>query len=375
MQIMITAGSMARTRVLQVGCWQIGLTIVGFALALMMFSGATYHFVLIKAAQAGWPVVSQIVGLVVRDEMSQRDRFLRENLDAMAERLGEIQAKMVKLEAVGERVAGLAGVKADDVVAQPTGQAVPKRPAAAPPSAGVVPVRTTPANAGQGGPFVAAPAGVSTLDELGQLIGSVELQAEQQSDLFLLIESRLLERRLSGLMVPSIRPVDTQTGSGFGFRIDPFTGRPALHTGLDFPADIGTPILAAAGGVVLTDDNHPAYGRMVEIDHGRGLITRYAHASRLHVKAGDIVRRGQKIAEVGNSGRSTGPHLHFEVLVDNVPQDPARFLAAAPALNGPQAGFAARPNLAAAATDTRRGGPLRELPPAVSRAVVPQTVR
>jgi murein DD-endopeptidase MepM/ murein hydrolase activator NlpD len=87
--------------------------------------------------------------------------------------------------------------------------------------------------------------------------------------------------------------------------------------------------MAAAGGVVLHTDTHPAYGLQVEVDHGNGLATRYAHASKVLVKPGDLVRRGQVLAEVGTSGRSTGPHLHFEVLVQGVPQDPARFLAAA----------------------------------------------
>jgi murein DD-endopeptidase MepM/ murein hydrolase activator NlpD len=101
-----------------------------------------------------------------------------------------------------------------------------------------------------------------------------------------------------------------------------------MHTGLDFPAEVGTPILAAAGGVVIVQEYHGAYGNMVEVDHGNGLVTRYAHASATFVKKGDIVKRGQKIAAVGSTGRSTGPHLHFEVWVSGVPQDPQRFLAA-----------------------------------------------
>ena len=121
--------------------------------------------------------------------------------------------------------------------------------------------------------------------------------------------------------------MDGPVGSGFGFRSDPFTGRAALHTGLDFPADSGTPVRAAAGGIVLASEVHPEYGKLVELDHGNGLVTRYAHNARVLAKAGDLIRRGQVIAEVGTSGRSTGAHLHFEVLVDGVPQDPARFLA------------------------------------------------
>jgi murein DD-endopeptidase MepM/ murein hydrolase activator NlpD len=95
---------------------------------------------------------------------------------------------------------------------------------------------------------------------------------------------------------------------------------------LDYPADPGTPILAAAGGIVVTEEFHPQYGKMVEVDHGNDLVTRYAHASAVYVKKGDLIKRGQKIAAVGSTGRSTGPHLHFEVLVQGVPQDPQKFL-------------------------------------------------
>ena len=130
-------------------------------------------------------------------------------------------------------------------------------------------------------------------------------------------------------MQPTEPPVaNAHKGSAFGWRIDPFTGHSALHTGLDFQAEPGTPIVAAAGGVVVTQEMHPAYGNMIEIDHGNNLVTRYAHTSRVFVKQGDVVKRGQKIAAVGTTGRSTGPHLHFEVLVQGMPQDPSKVLAA-----------------------------------------------
>jgi len=107
---------------------------------------------------------------------------------------------------------------------------------------------------------------------------------------------------------------------------------------MDFQAETGTDILAAAGGIVVTQEKHPAYGNMVEIDHGNDLITRYAHASAVFVKKGDLVKRGQKIAAVGNTGRSTGPHLHFEVLVSGVPQNPQKFLQAGQHLHVAEAG-------------------------------------
>ena len=150
---------------------------------------------------------------------------------------------------------------------------------------------------------------------------------DRNADVLTLIESRLFEKRLEALMIPSSAPIEGPVGSGFGFRTDPFTHAPALHTGLDFAADVGTPINAAAGGMVLSAGPHPQYGLLVELDHGNGLVTRYAHTSKMLVRQGDLVKRGQPIAEVGTTGRSTGPHLHFEVLVEGVQQDPAKFLA------------------------------------------------
>lgn len=314
MQIMITHGSAARSRVFQLSPFQLTL-IGGLVVALLLLlSGTIYHYLFQKAAREGWPVVSQIVKLVVRDEFAQRDRFMRENLDAMAQRLGEIQAKLVRLDAVSERVSAVAGVKPADL--EIMRRASPPGPAA------------SGAAGGQGGPYI--PLDRPSLEQLQTSVAVLDETADRTADIFTLVESRLFEVRMRALMVPSIKPVATNVGSGFGFRSDPFTGRPALHAGLDFPADPGTPIYAAAGGVVITVDSHPQYGQMVEIDHGNKLVTRYAHSSKIHVKAGDIVKRGQLIADVGNTGRSTGPHLHFEVLVEGVPQDPARFLAGNP---------------------------------------------
>jgi len=307
MQILITHGSLARTRVLRLNRWQLGAALLGLVLLLTLLSGTVYNFVFLKAAREGWPIVSQLMRLVVRDEFAQRDRFMRENLDAMAQKVGEVQAKLIKLEAMGERLSTAVGVKPEEL------KAVPRSSAGA---------------GGQGGPFVPFTVGTKlSLEQLNGMVASLDIEADQRTDVFTLLESRLLESRLAALMVPNSRPVDVVVGSGFGFRADPFSGRAALHTGLDFPAEMGTPVHAAAGGVVLSSAYHPEYGNLVEIDHGNGLITRYAHNSRVLVKAGDLIKRGQVISEVGTSGRSTGAHLHFEVLVDGVPQNPAKFLA------------------------------------------------
>ena len=325
MQVLITHGTVARTRVLQFQRWQLLLAAAALAFVLMLMSGAIYHFVFLKAAREGWPVVSPIVRLVVRDEIAQRDRFMRENLDAMAQRVGEMQAKLVKLEAMGERVSGLAGMKADEL--KPL-----KRDGAA-----------SAALSGKGGPYV--PLASPSLEQLQGLVSGLDEAADLHTDLFTYYESRLQESRLSALMVPSAPPVDGPVGSGFGFRTDPFNGRAALHMGLDFPAETGTPIHAAAGGIVITNEWHAAYGHLLEIDHGNGLVTRYAHCASIEVAVGALVKRGQRVAKVGNSGRSTGSHLHFEVLVDGAPQDPARFLAEGSKPRRPD--FAARPGAVA----------------------------
>ena len=304
MQVLITHGSLAKTRVLRFNRWQLTFALALFVVLLTLFSGLTYHFIFLKAAREGWPVVSQIMRLVVRDEFAQRDRFLRENLDAMAQKVGEVQAKLVRLEVMGDRVSGMVGVKPEEI-----------RPTTKPVAAG----------AAQGGPFL--PARSVSLDQLRGIVDALDVETDQRTDLFTIIESRLLESRLQALMIPNSKPVDVSVGSGFGFRPDPFTGVNALHAGLDFPGPVGTPVMAAAGGVVLITEQHPQYGNVIELDHGQGLVTRYGHNSKLLVKAGDIVKRAQKIAEVGTSGRSTGPHLHFEVRLDGVPQDPAKFLA------------------------------------------------
>jgi murein DD-endopeptidase MepM/ murein hydrolase activator NlpD len=324
MQLLITHGSMARTRVLQFQRWQIVLALLALTAALMMVSGMVYHFVFLKAAREGWPVVSTIIKPIVSGEIAQRDRFMRENLDAMAEKVGQMQAKLIKLEAMGERVSGLAGVKADDLKPA-TGPGVVGKPDGK--TEGKSDNKATARDGGRGGPYV--PNNNPSLQQLQTLVGGLDEATDFNTDLFTLIQSRLLESRLKALMVPSSPPLAVAVGSGFGFRSDPFNGRLALHTGLDFPAEAGTAIHAAAGGLVVTRTVHPDYGQMIEIDHGNGLVTRYAHCSSIDVELGALVKRGQAVARVGNTGRSTGAHLHFEVLVDGVHQDPARFLAAA----------------------------------------------
>jgi hypothetical protein len=167
-----------------------------------------------------------------------------------------------------------------------------------------------------------------TMPELQKLMSELESTTRRRTDMMAVAESRLFEQKVRTMMVPTFHPVEVGEGSGFGWRIDPFTGRAALHTGIDFLAPPGTPVLAAAGGVVVRAELRPDYGNVIDIDHGNDVVTRYAHNSKLFIKQGDLVKRGQEIALSGSTGRSTGPHMHFEVLVHGIPQDPNRFLSA-----------------------------------------------
>jgi murein DD-endopeptidase MepM/ murein hydrolase activator NlpD len=297
MQLIITDAWLAKSRAIHLT----GAKLIAAALALtfvMTLVAATlYHWVFLKGAREGWPVIGTLVRMVVKDEFEQRDRFMRENLDLLARKLGEMQAKMTQLESLGERVSGLAGVNPAEAKAKP----------------------------GLGGVQVGARP--LSLEDLQATLTDLERLTEQRTDLMTVLESRLFEQKIRRMMVPTQLPVaSADLGSVFGWRIDPITGHSALHTGLDFRADRGSPIYAAAGGVVVAQEFHAEYGNMIEVDHGNDLITRYAHASKVLVKKGDLIKQGQKIAEVGSTGRSTGTHLHFEVLVQGILQDPQKFL-------------------------------------------------
>jgi murein DD-endopeptidase MepM/ murein hydrolase activator NlpD len=169
-----------------------------------------------------------------------------------------------------------------------------------------------------GGPFVPVKlsADASSFDRELYRINITRAQADK------------LTRTLA--QVPYRKPVigEVEFTSGFGIRSDPFLGRPAMHTGLDFRAQMGDPVRATANGKVVNSGWSGGYGRMVEIDHGNGLSTRYGHLSQIDVKVGDIIKIGQVIGEVGSTGRSTGPHLHYETRIDGEAVDPQKFLRA-----------------------------------------------
>ena len=228
----------------------------------------------------------------------------RAALPFAVEQLGALSGRLFKLESQAGQLSERMGV-VPGAVPKPAAQ-----PSAKP--------------AGSGGPMLPPRMEQDALDELGAL--ETRLTAIEQQ--IALVADAATLQILVLMRTPSRVPVEhAELVSSFGNRDDPLTGRRAFHAGLDFAAGHGTAIHAAAGGRVTVAGFRPDFGWVVEIEHGNGLTTRYAHASRLLVKAGDVVMPRDAIAAVGSSGRSTGPHLHFEVLRNGEATDPRRYLA------------------------------------------------
>ena len=230
------------------------------------------------------------------------------HLDAYAKELGELQARMMRLDAQSQRLAKFAGEKGKLDTNKPNFQKE---------------TDLLPAN--RGGPLINAhPMSESDLQAaILELAQAVDARDDSLSGL----EAKILQQGVLKDMLPNGTPVSAAyNSSSYGWRIDPFTGYKAFHEGLDFPANIGTSIRAAADGIVSEADHTSDYGNIVKIEHGSGLETRYAHASKLLVHVGERVVKGQVVAEVGNTGRSTGPHLHYEIRLNGEALDPRRYL-------------------------------------------------
>ena len=212
MHLIITDAWLAKSRAIHLSGTRLVLTGLALSLALMVVAAGLYHWVFLKGAREGWPVVGSLVRLVVKDEFAQRDKFMRENLDMLARKLGEMQAKLTQLESLGERVSGLAGINPGDIKAKP----------------------------GQGGVLVGGRP--LSMDDLQLTLMNLARLTDQRTDLLTVLESRLFDQKMRSMMVPTQKPVSNgNLGSEFGWRIDPITGGSALHTGLDFQASSGTP--------------------------------------------------------------------------------------------------------------------------------------
>ncbi len=266
-----------------------------FAVGLSLGRGSSGDVALVQTAHWMDVLAAQ------REQIADLRTQMQARAEALAIQVGDLQAHMIRLDALGQRLTKMAGL---------TGDAFDFRHD--PPI---------------GGPEAALPGGGAGMPSLAKMIGHLQGEVTLRASQLSALENLILSRKLHQEIYPEGRPVQVGwISSPFGPRIDPFTGKPGFHEGIDFAAPIGTPIHAVAAGVVTWAGPMEGFGNMVQIKDGEGYSTLYAHAEKLLVHVGETVKRGAVIALVGDTGWSTGPHVHFEVLKYDHPINPARFI-------------------------------------------------
>ena len=284
--------ALSQTQVLLIA---FGILLSGFVLAM-----ATYVVTMKFAVDLRNPYLRTLLTTLHEHDVKRSEAEMKDNLNALAVRLGELQARIMRLDAFGERLAKAAGIKREEF-------RFDEKP-------------------GQGGPAPTAGRELS-VTEFNQMLAEIARVLDDRSDKLGVLDSLLMDDRLARKTIPTTMPVNGgYYSSNYGYRLDPISGRSTFHTGVDIIAAPGTDVMAAAGGVVATSAYVAEYGNIVEVDHDNGLTSRYAHLSKSLVRVGDVVMKGQVIAKVGASGRTTGPHLHFEVREKGIPLNPNKFL-------------------------------------------------
>jgi len=236
-----------------------------------------------------------------RAEVEALKNQTRLEFEAVGRRLASMQARLLRMEALGERVTEVANLEQGEF------------------NFGEVPAVGGPESGGD--VAAATPEFFLAMDQLESQLRARETELE-------LLEAMLATRKFHQDVAPAGRPIEKGwMSSGFGRRVDPISGRMAWHAGVDFAGKSGSDVVAVASGVVVYAGSRKGYGRMIEIDHGGGYVTRYGHHQELLVASGDVVKKGQVIGRMGSTGRSTGPHVHFEVLKDGRQVDPGRYIA------------------------------------------------
>jgi len=301
MNIILVTSRMPAAKAISIGRGHIVCGCVLLLVTVLALAGILNYAALRYAAQTRNPIVFSFFSEVLQEDAEKTQAYLRDNLDTMATRLGAMQAQILRLNDLGERVARLAGFKPQEFNLEQA--------------------------PGRGGAISHLPAKPLSFIELSHRLDFLARQVDDRSDKLGLLDSVLIQDSARKQLLPSVLPIQGGAyNSNFGWRIDPFSGRQSFHDGIDFDASRGTVVRAAAAGVVVASTFHAQYGNMLEVDHGNGLVTVYAHCAKRLARVGDVVMKGAKIGEVGSTGRATGPHLHFEVRHHGVPQNPARFL-------------------------------------------------
>lgn len=306
MNIIIVAKPHATPRALDLKCWRMRAKLAGLAmLCILCFGGAGFAAALLlvnpqnRALHELYALQAQIH--TQRQNLSQLESSSQRNLNGLAVQLGALQARALRLDALGQRLAQVGKLDPNEFdFAQAPGLGGPEDGSTKP----------QPLNA-----------------DLAANIASLRGRFRDEETRLNVLEQLLLDRRVDNELLPKGYPVaNGYIGSGYGIRTDPITGGIEHHLGLDFDAPSGTPIHAVADGVVTFVGQRTGYGNVVEIDHGNGYMTRYAHNSRNVAREGERVHAGQVIARVGQTGRATGPHCHFEVWLHGHPVNPIAYV-------------------------------------------------
>jgi len=279
------------------GALALVLLIVGSAFSIGMSFGRHHGNARALDQLGGWS--AEI--LAQRQQLEQTKRALQEKVNAIAMRVGQMNASVIRLDALGKRLTQMANLDNGEF------------DFGAPPP--------------QGGSEGSAEGQPAQIPSLTTMIDSLQTQLSSREQQLGVLENLILTRELNKQVYPEGRPVGQGwISSYFGARPDPFTGYTAFHRGVDFAASEGTQVKAVGAGLVTWAGDRSGYGELVEINHGNGLFTRYGHNEKLLVKAGDMVRKGEPIALMGSTGRSTGTHVHFEVLKNGAQVDPLRYI-------------------------------------------------
>ena len=236
-----------------------------------------------------------------REQLTEVTQKAEENLNALALRLGKLQAHVIRLDALGQRLTHMA--KLDK---------------------GEFDFDNPPA---QGGPENAQTGSAIKVPDFISALNSLSAQLEDRDKQLDVLETMLMSRNLQAEVMPTGRPVSRGwLSSYFGIRTDPFSGRRVHHSGVDFAGKLGSDVVAVAAGVVTYSGRRSGYGNLVEINHGNGYTTRYGHNLKNLVTVGQTVKKGEVIAKMGTTGRSTGPHVHFEVMVNGRAVNPKKYI-------------------------------------------------
>ena len=280
--------------------WRTPTLVLAVFLIIPLFLGLGYY---LGVRQQPVRQIEELrAALLDQEELTKQTRLtIDAGLDAFTQRIGLLQAHINRLNALGSKLVQMAGLDEDEFSFSNV-----------PAMGGVDDAMETPS---------------AESVELNRMVEKLELALMDKEQQLSILEDMLLSKNLHENIEPKGKPVRSGwISSYYGYRNDPFNGKRQFHSGIDFAGRLGTPILSAAGGVVVKAGKNGRYGLMVEIDHKNGYHTRYGHASEILVKVGDVVKKGQEIARMGSTGRSTGPHLHFEVIKNGHKINPKRLL-------------------------------------------------